>query len=188
MLLIIYSVVGALFQVPNQPIHFPVSSLYAACAHVCSSFQHCVEWRDWGSRRGESLERENRKGAFGAMMPILLQEDPLHMKYRSENDLLAFTWWHFMYYSNEPEYVAFLPMVKVLQISYILCIYRSSTYLCIYLHFHMHAAGCDERTWHCGWFRIKAEAWGVKDWQICGHWSFQGTSANKEMHELAFCL
>ena len=66
---------------------------------------------------------------------ISLQEDPLHKKYRSENDILAFTWWHFMYHTNEPEYVAWLPMTKVLQIPYnIPCKQRSL----VHLDWHMH--------------------------------------------------
>ena len=61
---------------------------------------------------------------FGAtFFSIFLQEDPLHMKERSENALLAFTWWHFMKYTKEPEYIAFLPMVKVFIANFIRPLY-----------------------------------------------------------------
>jgi PhoPQ-activated pathogenicity-related protein len=43
--------------------------------------------------------------------PMYFSEDPLK-KRRTEDAVIAFTWWHFMYHPNEPDYLLRLPMTK----------------------------------------------------------------------------
>jgi PhoPQ-activated pathogenicity-related protein len=43
---------------------------------------------------------------------ITFPADPLHKGGRSEDAAIAMTWWHFLQYPDQPEWILELPMTK----------------------------------------------------------------------------